>query len=125
MTTSRTVDGPAGPLNVTIYGDPVLDGTVVLMHPINSAAMVWEHVSAVPRRPTAALDLRGHGGSTLQGPFTVEGSHVDDALDVLGLGWVHEVAALHSERLPMLGVPVRVGALIDEHIAGVGAGAGR
>jgi pimeloyl-ACP methyl ester carboxylesterase len=28
-------------------------------------------------------------------------------------------------HLPMLGVPVRVGALIDEHIAGVEAGAGR
>ncbi|WP_433296482.1 alpha/beta fold hydrolase [Pseudonocardia sp. CA-142604] len=138
MTTSRTVDGPAGPRNVTIYGIPVLDGTVVLVHPINSAAAVWEHASAVSRRPTVVLDLRGHGGSATQGPFTVQGGYVDDVvavLDALGrLGRLHlaggslggsislAVAALHSERVlgvvtfGCTGVPTEA---IDTVVAGL------
>lgn len=114
MPTTRRVDGPAGPLNSTVSGEPGPDGTVVLVHPINSAAVVWDHVAAASTHPTVALDLRGHGGSTLQGPFTVEGGYVDDVvavLDAYDLQRVHlvggslggsiglAVAALHPERV--------------------------
>jgi pimeloyl-ACP methyl ester carboxylesterase len=111
---TRTVDGPSGPLAVMVSGDPTPDGTIVLVHPINTAAVVWEQVSALLDRPTVALDLRGHGRSTLEGPFTVEGGYVEDVLavlDALGLSGVHlaggslggpislALAALHPQRV--------------------------
>ncbi|MCE0763292.1 alpha/beta hydrolase [Pseudonocardia kujensis] len=111
---TRTVAGPAGPLSVTVTGEPAVEGTVVLVHPINSAALVWEYVSAALDRPTVALDLRGHGASTTDGPFTVEEGYVPDVLavlDALGLQRVHlaggslggsislALAALHPDRV--------------------------
>lgn len=86
MTLSRrTVPGPVGDLAVTVNG--ALPGPggiepVVLVHPINSAGLVWEPVMALLDRPSVALDLRGHGGSVLAGPYSVAG-YVEDVLAVL------------------------------------------
>lgn len=106
------VEGPAGPLSVQVSGAPETDGTVVLIHPINTAGSVWSAVMAALGRPSVALDLRGHGSSGLDGPFTVDG-YVDDVvavLDALGLAAAHlaggslggsialALAARHPER---------------------------
>ncbi|MEU6700873.1 alpha/beta hydrolase [Pseudonocardia sp. NPDC046786] len=113
-TSVHTVDGPAGPLTVRVTGEPAADGTLVLVHPINTAGSVWEHVTAALDRPTVALDLRGHGTSTTAGPFSIEDGWLPDVvavLDALGLRTVHlaggslggsialAAAALHPERV--------------------------
>ncbi|MFD5249978.1 alpha/beta fold hydrolase [Amycolatopsis sp. NPDC058340] len=87
---------------------------LVLIHPINSAAVVWADVAARLDRPVMALDLRGHGESGQAGPFTVEEGYVPDVLavlDGLGLDRVHlgggslggtisvALAALHPRRV--------------------------
>ncbi|HEY9413406.1 MAG TPA: alpha/beta fold hydrolase [Pseudonocardia sp.] len=79
---TRSVDGPTGSLSVLVSGSPGPEETVVLVHPINTAASVWAPVMAALDRPSVALDLRGHGSSTQQGPFDVDG-YVDDVLAVL------------------------------------------
>lgn len=109
-----TVTGPVGALSVTVTGEPVPHGTVVLVHPINSAALVWDEVTGLLDHPSVALDLRGHGRSTMRGPFTVEDGYLPDVLavlDALELSSVHLVggslggpislaaAALHPDRV--------------------------
>jgi pimeloyl-ACP methyl ester carboxylesterase len=87
----RIVDGPAGPLSVLVAGTPGPGDTVVLIHPINTAASVWAAVMGALARPSVALDLRGHGSSGQVGPYTVDG-YVDDVLavlDALGLESAH------------------------------------
>ncbi|WP_344607944.1 alpha/beta fold hydrolase [Sporichthya brevicatena] len=111
---SRTVDGPVGPIAVDVFGEPTADGTVVLVHPINTAALVWDPVAELLDRPVVALDLRGHGRSPMTGPFAIEGGWLDDVvavLDGLGLNSAHlaggslggtislAAAALHPERV--------------------------
>lgn len=87
------IDGPAGPLTVDVTGEPA-EGAIVCVHPINSAAVVWEPVAPLLGRPVVTLDLRGHGTSTMEGPFTVEEGYVPDVLavlDALDLQRVHLV----------------------------------
>lgn len=108
------VEGQAGRLSVLRTtgersGDPLM-----LIHPINSAAVVWTEVAARCERPVVAIDLRGHGTSVAEGPFTVEEGYVPDVLavlDSLGLDRVHlgggslggtisvALAALHPQRV--------------------------
>lgn len=114
MSRMVTVAGPAGPLTVHVAGEPAAEGTLVLVHPINTAGSVWEHVTAELDLPAVALDLRGHGTSTMKGPFAVEEGWLPDViavLDELGLRRVHlaggslggsislAAAALHPERV--------------------------
>lgn len=114
MTTRQTVAGPAGPLAVDVHNGPARDGAIVLVHPINTAASVWEPVAALLGRPVVAFDLRGHGRSTMAGPFAIEGGWLDDliaVLDALDLGSVHlaggslggtislAAAAVHPDRV--------------------------
>lgn len=71
------VPGPAGPLRVRTAGDP--EGpAVLLVHPINLRSDCWAPlIGHLPDdRHYLAPDLRGHGGSTADGPF----------------GWAHWVA---------------------------------
>ncbi|WP_028935948.1 alpha/beta fold hydrolase [Pseudonocardia spinosispora] len=111
---TTTVAGPAGDLSVVLSGEPPRDGAIVLVHPINTAAVVWERVVALLDRPSVTLDLRGHGRSTMAGPFTIEAGYLPDlvaVLDALNLSSVHLVggslggpislaaAALHPERV--------------------------
>lgn len=91
MTEHRTVYGPTGTLSVLVSGTPGPDDTVVLVHPINTAASVWTHVMEALGGPSVALDLRGHGSSGQVGPFTVDG-YVDDVLAVMD---ALEITAAH------------------------------
>lgn len=101
----RLVDGPAGPLAVSVTaGDPALE-PVCFIHPVNTAGAVWAPLAGrfSPARNCALPDLRGHGGSVLAGPFTAE-AYADDVVAVLdALGWerAHLVGA-------SLGGPVAV-----------------
>jgi pimeloyl-ACP methyl ester carboxylesterase len=74
------ITGPTGPLNIRIW-----DGSgapVVLVHPINTAGTVWTGVAERLPGPVVVPDLRGHGGSGMDGPYTVDG-YVDDVLAVM------------------------------------------
>lgn len=101
----RLVEGPAGPLAVTVTpGDPALE-PVCFIHPVNTAGAVWAPLAdrLDPPRRCALPDLRGHGGSVRAGPFTAE-AYADDVVAVLdALGWerAHLVGA-------SLGGPVAV-----------------
>ena len=111
---TRLVSGPAGRLAVTTSGDPGAGPNVVLLHPINTASLVWHPVMRLLDSPSVAIDLRGHGGSDLDGPFTIEDGYLPDVmavLDELELDSVHlvggslggsigiAVAASHPERV--------------------------
>lgn len=108
------IEGPAGPLTVRRSDASQQGEPLVLLHPINSAGIVWSEVAAKLNRPVVAVDLRGHGNSVLTGPFTVEEGYVPDVLavlDGLGLPRVHlgggslggtisiALAAMHPERV--------------------------
>ncbi|MGY6653595.1 alpha/beta fold hydrolase [Amycolatopsis sp. TRM77291] len=108
------VEGPTGRLSVLRTTGDRAGIPLVLLHPINSAAMVWAEAAARLDRPVVALDLRGHGESGQTGPFTVEEGYVSDVLavlDSLGLDEVHlgggslggticvALAALHPRRV--------------------------
>lgn len=85
------VDGPAGRLGV-LRTDESRCEPLVLLHPINAAAVVWSDVAERLDRAVVAIDLRGHGNSTANGPFTVEQGYVPDVvavLDALGHDRVH------------------------------------
>jgi pimeloyl-ACP methyl ester carboxylesterase len=111
---SQAVTGPGGVLGVSSHGEPSAHTTTVLVHPINTGAVVWHPVLPLLAQPAVALDLRGHGRSGMDGPFTVEGGYVPDVLavlDELGCDAVHVVggslggaialalAALHPDRV--------------------------
>lgn len=88
---------PGGAIAAVVRARAVGATPVVFLHGLNSAASVWGPVigSIAPGRACAALDLRGHGGSTRQGPYAAA-RHVDDLLAVLdALGWprVHLVGS--------------------------------
>ncbi|WP_084144932.1 alpha/beta fold hydrolase [Amycolatopsis jejuensis] len=93
-------------------GDPL-----VLLHPINSAAVVWTDVAALVDRPVVAVDLRGHGESAPLEPFTVEGGYAPDVLAVLD--------ALDLDRVHLAGgslggtISVALAALYPEQVLSV------
>ncbi|MBB5079459.1 alpha/beta fold hydrolase [Nonomuraea endophytica] len=62
---------------------------VLFLHGLNSSADVWTAVfERLPReRALAAMDLRGHGGSTREGSFEVERQTADVLAVVNWLGW--------------------------------------
>jgi pimeloyl-ACP methyl ester carboxylesterase len=108
------IAGPAGTLAVRCFNASLQGDPVVLLHPINSAGIVWTEVAADLDRPVVTVDLRGHGNSVLTGPFSVEGGYVPDVLavlDGLGLDRAHlgggslggtisvALAALHPKRV--------------------------
>ncbi|MFI6907037.1 alpha/beta fold hydrolase [Nonomuraea sp. NPDC050394] len=61
----------------------------LFLHGLNSSADVWTAVSGLlPRdRALAAMDLRGHGGSTHEGSFEVERQTADVLAVINRLGW--------------------------------------
>ncbi len=110
---TRVVDGPTGPLALHVSGRLAGQTPVVLVHPINTGAVVWRQVIPLLQRPVVAIDLRGHGSSGRRGPFTVTDGYLLDVLavlDALGLDTVHlaggslggsislALAALHPAR---------------------------
>jgi pimeloyl-ACP methyl ester carboxylesterase len=75
---------------------------------------VWAPVAELLPHPVVSFDLRGHGRSTMAGPYAIEGGWLEDlmaVLDGLELGSVHLVggslggtislaaAALHPDRV--------------------------
>jgi pimeloyl-ACP methyl ester carboxylesterase len=91
---SRRLAGPAGPLAVTASERFDPGAAVVLVHPINTAGVVWNSVLPLLDLPAVAIDLRGHGQSVWSGPYTVEDGYVPDViavLDGLDLDAVHLV----------------------------------
>lgn len=107
------IAGPAGDISVTRTGSGA-EPSVVLLHPINTAGVVWHPVMQMLDRPTIAIDLRGHGRSSPGHPYTVEDGYVLDVLavlDELQLPAVHlaggslggtislALAALHPQRV--------------------------
>ncbi|MEX3656430.1 alpha/beta fold hydrolase [Mycolicibacterium fortuitum] len=76
------IEGPVGRLGVLYTGESARE-PLVLLHPINAAAVVWSDVARRLDRSVVAIDVRGHGDSTANGPFTVEQGYVRDVLAVL------------------------------------------
>ncbi|MHB8669238.1 MAG: alpha/beta fold hydrolase [Acidimicrobiales bacterium] len=94
--------GPAGRL-VGLTGQPSAEPAglpVLFIHGINMSSDVWSEVleRLVASRRVVALDLRGHGGSDLLGPFTAE-DYADDAiavLDAMGIEAAHVVGVSYG-----------------------------
>lgn len=99
MSTSSSfqIDGPAGSLSGADAA-PADGGAglpVLLVHGINMSSDVWTEVADIlsATRRVITFDLRGHGQSDKQGPFTAD-DYADDALAVLdarGVGRAHVV----------------------------------
>lgn len=89
------VDGPAGTLTGWATTGPDGPTPVLFLHPVNTAGRIWADVTAAldPSRRCLLPDLRGHGGSTPRGPFTVEGYAADAlaVLDAAGVDRAHVV----------------------------------
>ncbi|MHA7662500.1 alpha/beta fold hydrolase [Mycolicibacterium sp. HS_4_1] len=92
---SRQLPGPAGQLAVTASGWADQRTAVVLLHPINTAGVVWHSVLPLLDMPAVAIDLRGHGQSVWSGPYTVDDGYVPDVLAVLD--------GLHADAVHLVG----------------------
>lgn len=110
------IDGPAGRLAVTLYGDrSAAAAPLVLVHPLNTSGGVWRRVATAMSsvRPVIVPDLRGHGASDKRGPFGASYFAADVAavLSHYGVNRVHVaggsiggpvsvlVAAAHPDRV--------------------------
>lgn len=88
----KQVRGPAG--RIATYASTAefpTSGAIVFVHPINTSATIWEPVRRQVQTPSLAVDLRGHGSSTLSGPFTVD----DWAADVIAAMDAHGIQSAH------------------------------
>ncbi|SUA45665.1 3-oxoadipate enol-lactonase 2 [Nocardia africana] len=88
------VEGPAGAIFTYPSSDSLPSrGAVVFVHPINTSGRVWDGVRGGIRMPSLALDLRGHGSSTLSGPFSIDDwvADVQAAMDEHGVRSAHFV----------------------------------
>lgn len=87
-------DGPAGRLAGWTCGEPDVAVPVLFCHPINSEGRVWAPVATrLGGRAALLPDLRGHGTSSPDGPYSVQ-AWVDDlvaVLDHVGVSEVHAV----------------------------------
>ncbi|MEM9891456.1 MAG: alpha/beta fold hydrolase [Actinomycetota bacterium] len=93
-TRTFSLDTPNGALHVEAWGaaDAALNGAVaappaLLVHGVNGSTASWATVvgEIAGRRPLLAIDLRGRGSSSHDGPWGV-GAHADDlvaAIDTL------------------------------------------
>jgi pimeloyl-ACP methyl ester carboxylesterase len=140
------VAGPSGPLMVRKFPGrtaSVLDTAdpLVFVHPVNTGGAVWHQVAPAVRNtvdgigPVLVPDLRGHGRSTMAGPFSVDDYAADvlAVLDHFNLERAHFVGAsiggplgvLLAARVPrrILSIASFGGALelrmTDEQLAGI------
>lgn len=116
MTTRITIDGPVGRVSVLRWEGPSDRVPVLLLHPVNTAAAVWDAVAPLLDRPVAALDYRGHGASD-PGPSYLPADFAADALAVLDhLGW----ARVHLAGGSIGGaVAVEMAARIPDRVASI------
>lgn len=119
MTTPRrlTVDGPAGAVSALAWDGPGAEVPVLLLHPVNTAAPVWNEVAPALGRRALAVDYRGHGRSD-PGPSYLPVDFAADAIAALDhVGW---------DRVHLAGgsiggaVAVEITASIPERVASVG-----
>jgi len=83
MSVKHTVAGPVGSIVAYDTGARGAGLPVVLVHGINMRADVWDGlVSALDDRRAVTLDLRGHGGSVMTGPFDAD-AYAGDVLAVM------------------------------------------
>jgi 3-oxoadipate enol-lactonase len=84
--TTFQIQGPAGTLSGADSGPPTGAAglPVVLVHGINMSRDVWTEVADIlsGMRRVISFDLRGHGQSDKDGPFTAD-DYADDALAVM------------------------------------------
>jgi 3-oxoadipate enol-lactonase len=139
----RTTTGPAGELSYLVWDGPAVpSGTtpLVLLHPVNSAAAIWEATAALlaGERAIYAIDYRAHGSSAAGGPY-LPVDYAADALAMMdseGIGSAHvaggsiggavsvELATLAPGRvvsIALFGAAVRIG-VSDEQMADMAAG---
>lgn len=94
-----TVPTTGGPVSVLRNGTASSHIPVVLIHGINGAASQWRGVmDELAARPVLAVDLRGHGESTMEsGAFGYDAdtyaADITAVLDHFGLSEVHLVGA--------------------------------
>lgn len=66
-------EGPAGKLACWTLEQGLSDSTpVVFVHPINTQGACWTEVARRLERNSVMPDLRGHGGSSSSGPFSLQ-----------------------------------------------------
>ncbi len=110
---SNTIDGPHGEVHVHVWPAATEDGDrpIVAIHGVDGNHQSWVGVAEAlaGRRTLIALDLRGRGSSSHEGPFGVA-AHAEDlaaVLDAAGLDGVtllghsfggHVVARLAADR---------------------------
>jgi 3-oxoadipate enol-lactonase len=84
--TSFEITGPVGPLSGAEWSPEGAEAglPILLVHGINMSRDVWTEVAEIlsSTRRVISFDLRGHGRSGKDGPFTAE-AYADDALAVL------------------------------------------
>ncbi|MBI5088867.1 MAG: alpha/beta hydrolase [Actinobacteria bacterium] len=100
-TTTFEIKGPAGLLSGAESVPDGPDGAgavglpIVLVHGINMSRDVWTEVAELlsPRHRVVTFDLRGHGRSSKDGPFTANDYAADTlaVMDALGIERAHVV----------------------------------
>jgi pimeloyl-ACP methyl ester carboxylesterase len=124
----RSTTGPAGELSYLVWDGPSAAAPLVLVHPVNSAAAIWDATARllVRDRASYAIDYRGHGHSAPGGPY-LPADYAADALammDAEGIARAHvvggsiggavsvELATLAPDRvssIALFGAAVRIG----------------
>ena len=110
---SNTIDGPHGGLHIHVWPAATAEGDrpIVAVHGVDGSHQSWGGVAEAlaGRRTLIAVDLRGRGSSSHEGPFGVT-AHAEDlaaVLDAAGLDGVtllghsfggHVVARLAADR---------------------------
>jgi 3-oxoadipate enol-lactonase len=89
----RDVAGRAGALSYLCWGRPSGKTPLVLAHPVNSAAAIWDDTARLlaGERAVYAVDYRAHGHSAPGGPYLPP----DYAADVLAVMDAEGIAAAH------------------------------
>lgn len=80
----RSTPGPAGELSYLVWPSPSTATPILYLHPVNTAAAVWEAVADElgTGRQAVAVDYRAHGRSAAGGPYH-PADYAADALAVL------------------------------------------
>lgn len=97
---SNTIEGPNGELHAHVWAADTIDGDrpILAIHGVDGSHRAWLHAAEKlgGARSLIAVDLRGRGASSPNGPFGVT-AHVEDMVAVLDAADVAPVTVLgHS-----------------------------
>jgi pimeloyl-ACP methyl ester carboxylesterase len=129
----RATTGPAGELSYLVWDGPPEATPLVLLHPVNSAAAIWDATARLLAvdRAIYAVDYRAHGNSAQGGPY-LPSDYAADALAMMaaeGIGAAHvaggsiggavsvELATLARGRvisIALFGAAVHIGVSDDQ-----------